>query len=232
MAAHGYSEAQITVQVQSIGTRELQSLLQSIQSYINDNLPPGVAAYTTGTPDIYVQISGKIMQSQVTTLFTSLAGVGIVVSLLMGSIVAGLFALIPLGLSVVGNFGTMAFAGANLDIATVMIASIVVGIGVDYSVHFITRYRQEKLRGHPGEKALFITYNTSGRAILYNAITLTLGFLVLILSHFRALQTLGWLVALTMVSSSLGALVIAPAILGLTHPRFPDTSADCTQEKA
>ena len=220
MVAHNYSEAQITVPVKSIGTHELQKLLQSIQTYIDNNVPPGVTAYTTGMPNIYIRISQKIIQSQITTLFTSFGGVGIVVSLFMGSIVAGLLALIPLVLSVVGNFGTMALTGANLDIATVMISSVVVGIGVDYSVHFITRYRREKLRGHPTEEALFITYNTAGRAILYNAITLTLGFLVLILSQFRALQTLGWLVALTMVSSSLGALLIVPAILGLTHPRF------------
>ena len=139
---------------------ELQELLQSIQTYIDDNLPTGVTAYTTGMPDIYIQISHKIIGSQITTLFTSLGGVGIVVALLIGSMVAGLLALIPLVLSVVGNFGTMALTGANLDIATVMISSVVVGIGVDYSVHFIARYRRERLRGHPAEEALFITYNT------------------------------------------------------------------------
>ncbi|MEW6216912.1 MAG: MMPL family transporter, partial [Candidatus Bipolaricaulota bacterium] len=134
--------------------------------------------------------------------------------------VAGLIALTPLALSVAGNFGTMALTGASLDIATVMIASIIVGIGVDYAVHFLTRYRRERLSGRPHEEALFVTYNTAGRAILYNASTLTLGFLVLILSSFGALQTLGWLVALTMVSSALGALLIVPTFLSLTSPKF------------
>ncbi|MCK4683026.1 RND family transporter [Candidatus Bipolaricaulota bacterium] len=215
-----FSRAQITVPVRSVGTAELQDLLQSIQSFIEENRPPGVTAYTTGMPDIYVQISGKIVHSQITTLVTSLCGVGIVVSLLMGSFIAGLLSLTPLVLSVVGNFGTMALTGANLDIATVMIASIIIGIGVDYSVHFITRYRRERRRGAPHKEALFVTYNTTGRAIIYNALTLTFGFLVLTLSHFGALQTLGWLVALTMVASALGALLIVPATLGFSHPKF------------
>jgi len=215
-----FSQAQITVPVRSVGTAELQDLLQSIQDFVEENRPPGVTAYTTGMPDIYVQISGKIVHSQIMTLFTSLCGVGIVVSLLMGSFVAGLLSLTPLVLSVVGNFGTMALTGANLDIATVMIASIIIGIGVDYSVHFISRYRREKSRGATHEAALFASYNTTGRAIIYNALTLTFGFLVLTLSHFGALQTLGWLVALTMVVSSLGTLLIVPAALGLSHPKF------------
>jgi predicted RND superfamily exporter protein len=119
MVSKNFSQAQITVPVQSVGTAELQDLLQSIQSFIEENSPPGVTAYTTGMPDIYVQISGKIVHSQVTTLVASLCGVGIVVSLLMGSFIAGLLSLTPLVLSVVGNFGTMALTGANLDIATV-----------------------------------------------------------------------------------------------------------------
>ncbi len=104
--------------------------------------------------------------------------------------------------------------------ATVMIASIVVGIGVDYAVHFITRYRRERLRGLGHVRALERTYDTAGRAILYNALTLALGFLVLVFSSFGALQTLGWLVAMTMVTSSLGALFIIPAVFGSAQPGF------------
>lgn len=167
-----------------------------------------------------MELSNKIVSTQIVSVFTSLGAVGLIVAGLMGSAVAGLIALTPLIISVVGNFGTMALAGANLDMATVMIASVVVGVGVDYAVHFITRYRRERLKGRSHGEALGITYNTAGRAILYNALTLTLGFLVLLLSNFGAIATLGWLTALTMVTSSLGALLIIPAIFGLAGPKF------------
>ncbi len=220
MVSHDFSTAIVTAPVRSAGTAELQELLESVQHHIDETIPSGISTYITGMPSIYIQVSQKIVQSQISSLLTGLSGVGVIVALLMGSVVAGLIAMAPLVLSVVGNFGTMALTGANLDMATVMIASMVIGIGVDYSVHFITRYRRERMQGNPHREALFVTYNTAGRAIVYNALTLTFGFLILTLSNFLAFQTLGWLVALTMVSSAAGSLLIVPVILGLTSPKF------------
>ena len=220
MATRTFSKAQVTAMVRSVGSAELKRLLDQVHDYLAKHTPPGIVAYTTGVPDVYIELSEKLIHSQITTLFTSLGAVGVIVAALMGSLVAGLFALTPLIVSVVGNFGTMALAGANLDIATVMIASMVIGIGVDYAVHVITRYRRERMKGKPHRDALFVTYNTAGRAVLYNALTLTAGFLVLLFSSFGALQTMGWLIALTMVTSALGALLIIPTIFGLTEPRF------------
>jgi len=220
MATRNFSKAQVTAMVHSVGTAELKQLLDQVHDYLAEHTPPGITVYTTGTPEVYVELSNKIVNTQIVSLFTSLGVVGLIVAGLMGSAVAGLIALTPLIVSVVGNFGTMALAGANLDIATVMIASVVVGVGVDYSVHLITPYRRERLKGRSHEEALRITYNTAGRAILYNVLTLTLGFLVLLLSNFKAVATVGWLTALTMVTSSLGALLIIPAIFGLTSPKF------------
>ncbi len=220
MVTRDFSQAQITATVRSVGTGKFEAFLRDVHEFIARELPPGVTSYTTGTPEVYVELSNKIVSTQIVSVFTSLGAVGLIVAGLMGSAVAGLIALTPLIISVVGNFGTMALAGANLDMATVMIASVVVGVGVDYAVHFITRYRRERLKGRSHGEALGITYNTAGRAILYNALTLTLGFLVLLLSNFGAIATLGWLTALTMVTSSLGALLIIPAIFGLAGPKF------------
>jgi len=220
MVTRNFSKAQVTAMVRSVGSAELKQLLDQVHDYLAKHTPPGIVAYTTGAPDVYIELSQKLIHSQITTLFTSMGAVGVIVAVLMGSLVAGLFALTPLVLSVVGNFGTMALAGANLDIATVMIASIVIGIGVDYAVHVITRYRRERMKGKPHRDALFVTYNTAGRAVLYNALTLTAGFLVLLFSSFGALQTMGWLIALTMVTSALGALLIIPTIFGFTNPKF------------
>ena len=220
MATRNFSKAQVTAMVRSVGSAELKQLLDQVHDYLAKHTPPGIIAYTTGAPDVYIELSEKLIHSQITTLFTSMGAVGVIVAVLMGSVVAGLFALTPLVLSVVGNFGTMALAGANLDIATVMIASMVIGIGVDYAVHVITRYRRERMKGKSHRDALFVTYNTAGRAVLYNALTLTAGFLVLLFSSFGALQTMGWLIALTMVTSALGALLIVPTIFGFTNPKF------------
>ncbi|MGY4707396.1 efflux RND transporter permease subunit [Candidatus Bipolaricaulota sp. J31] len=220
MVTRTFSKAQVTAMVRSLGTMELRKLLDQVHRYLAEHTPPGVIAYTTGMPDIYLELSEKLVRSQITSLITSMGAVWFIVSLLMGSVIAGIIAVVPLVLAVVGNFGTMALAGANLDMATVMIASMVIGIGVDYAVHVITRYRRERMKGKNHRDALSITYNTAGRAVLYNALTLTAGFMVLLLSSFGALGTMGWLMALTMVTSALGALLIIPTIFGVTQPKF------------
>ncbi|NOX45320.1 MAG: RND family transporter [Caldiserica bacterium] len=220
MVTRDFSAAQLTARVRSVGTAAYEALMADVGRFIAEHAPPGVTGYVTGSLVIYVRISHKIVQSQIVSLFASFGAVWLIVSLLLGTAVGGAFALLPLVVSVVGNFGVMAVTGARLDMATVMIASLVIGIGVDYAVHFITRYRRERMRGLPHPEALHVTYDTAGRAILYNALTLTAGFLVLLLSRFGALATMGWLTALTMVTSSAGALLVLPAVLGLVEPRF------------
>ena len=220
MATRTFSKAQITAMARSTSTSTMEKLLADIEGFIAAHAPAGVRVYTTGGMPVYIEISHQLIRSQLVSIFTSFAAVGFIVAVLMGSLVAGLLSLVPLVVSVVGNFGTMVLAGANLDMATVMIASIVVGIGVDYAVHVITRYRRERSRGRAHAEALGVTYGTAGRAVVYNALTLALGFSVLLLSSFGAMATLGWLVALTMITSGLGALLVIPAILELTQPRF------------
>ena len=220
MVTRTFSQAQITATVRSVSTKAMEGFLADVHRFIDEHAPPGVTAYTTGSLEVYIELSHKLVHSQIVSLFTSFAAVGAIVAVLMGSLAAGLFALVPLAVAVVGNFGTMVLAGANLDMATVMIASIVVGIGVDYGVHVITRYRRERQAGKDHVQALETTYRTAGRAVVYNAVTLATGFLVLLLSRFGAMSTLGWLVALTMLTSSLGALLILPAIFALSQPGF------------
>jgi predicted RND superfamily exporter protein len=169
--------------------------------------------YVTGSPSLYIQLSKKLIASQLTSLGTSFGAVGAIVALLMLSLGAGLLSLIPLLVAVAGNFGVMGYVNAYLDMATVMIASLTVGIGVDYAVHFLSRYRNERGRGLDHASALRETFRTSGRAIVINALTLALGFLVMLFSRFGALNTFGWLMALTMVTSMLGALLVLPAVL-------------------
>jgi len=220
MVTRDFSRAQVSVRVKAVGTAEFERIMALTTAYIADHAPPGVTGYVTGTPAIYAQISHKIVHSQIVSLLTSFAAVGAIVALLMGSLVAGLISLTPLAFSVGSSFGIMAYAGAYLDMATVMLASLVIGIGVDYGVHFISRYRRERLGGLDHGGAFLTAFRTAGRGITYNAVTLTLGFLVLLLSNFGALQTFGWLIAITMVTSALGALVVVPAALGLAQPKF------------
>ncbi len=219
MAAQGFSQGRIAARVRSVGLSGYSALTRDVEEFLRAEKPPQVrSAYVTGSPALYVQLSRKLIQSQIVSLGASLGAVALIVVLVMASVATGFLALVPLLVTVAGNFGVMGYAGAYLDMATVMIASLTVGIGVDYAVHFLSRYRTERGRGHSHGEALAATVRTSGRGILVNAATLTLGFLVMLLSSFGALQTFGWLIAVTMVTSLIGAMFVLPAVLAWVPP--------------
>ncbi|HEU68119.1 MAG TPA: hypothetical protein ENN53_02700, partial [Candidatus Acetothermia bacterium] len=218
-AAHGFSQGRVAARVRSVGLSGYSALTRDVEEFLRAEKPPQVqSAYVTGSPALYVQLSQKLIQSQIVSLGASLGAVALIVTLLMASVGTGLLALLPLLVSLAGNFGVMGYAGAYLDMATVMIASLTVGIGVDYAVHFLSRYRQERGAGRAHGAALVETVRTTGRGILVNAATLTLGFLVMLLSSFGALQTFGWLIAVTLVTSLIGAMFVLPAVLAWVRP--------------
>ena len=140
-----------------------------------------------------------------------------IVSILFSSIATGLLCALPLMFTIGINFGLMGYLGISLDVATAMIASIAIGIGIDYSIHFISRYAKEVKRGKDKVEALTITTSTAGRGIFFNAVTLILGFGVLLFSSFYAISIFGYLISLTMLISSLAALTLIPAVLRVTR---------------
>ncbi len=114
----------------------------------------------------------------------------------------------------------MGFAGIRLDMVTAMVASLAVGIGVDYTIHFLAAYKRERALEEDGEAVTRKVYGTSGKAILVNAFSVGVGFLVLVFSNFTSLRYIGSLVALTMLTSSFAALALLPILLNMVKPKF------------
>jgi len=118
------------------------------------------------------------------------------------------------------SMGIMAYTGQPLDIMTLMVSVVAVGIGVDYSIHFISRFRAEYRKDQDAERSLQATIQTTGRGITYNALTVALGFFILIFASFKGIRTFGWQIALTMGVSALSAISVIPAILVQWKPKF------------
>ena len=102
-----------------------------------------------------------------------------------------------------------------LDIASAMIDSIAIGVGIDYAIHFFNRYKEELTIGKSVEEALKISISNAGQAIFYNAAAVGLGFLVLIFASMPMMGSFGWLIALTMFFSSTASMTVLPALLFL-----------------
>lgn len=114
----------------------------------------------------------------------------------------------------------MGVSGIKLNAATAIIASLAVGMGIDYSIHFLSRYRHEINIVNDVDKAIRMSLQTSGRAILYNALAVAAGFLVFIPSNFVILCQMGMLVALVMMTTSIAAITLLPAIVKVFPPQL------------
>ena len=195
--------------------KERVSLVRDVTAYLDEHFEN---ARLVGSTRIVASMFTAIARSQITSLFTSIAAAGIIVMILMGSVLAGLISLIPLLFTVVVSFGVMAYAGMSLDIATLMISSITIGIGIDYGIHYIERAREELAREELGQTAdrsaaLVYAARTAGRGILFNALALAGGFSILLLSAFQGMRHFGLLITMTMLISAGAALVVIPTIL-------------------
>ena len=203
-------------------TSEMSRLSRQVQGYLDEHFNGGTAARArmVGMTVMMERMMTRMTQSQMIGLGTTIAAVAVIVILLMGSIVAGFIAMIPLILTVAISMGIMAYSGIPLDIMTLMVSAIAVGIGVDYSIHFISRFRREYRRDRDAHRALQGTIRTTGRGITYNALTVALGFLILVFASFKGIRFFGMQIALTMVISAVSAISIIPAILVQWQPKF------------
>lgn len=188
------------------------------------NLADGGAEVTmdstqSGMVIIINKITQSLVGSQITSLAWALGLVAVLMSIQFRSIKMGLVVTSPILVTVLANFAVMGYSGVPLDMATVMIAGVAIGIGIDYSIHFSSRFREE-LRKQPDELfALDKALETTGRAILVNALAVGLGFSVLLAANLVPIQRFGWMIAMTMLVSATSALTFLPAMI-LTLRRF------------
>ena len=220
MALGDFSAGEVMGLYQSDGSSQQVKLAHEVQDYLDTHFTGTVHAEMVGSTQVSSSMFSRIAMSQITSLGTSILASGLIVSLLLGSIIAGLISLIPIAFTVAINFGVMAYSGTPLDMSTLMVSSIAIGIGIDYAIHFISRFRREMQSGETAESALQKTIQTTGRGIAYNALALALGFAVLLFSSFKGTSNFGLLIAMTMVISALSAFTIIPAILVTWKPGF------------
>ncbi len=174
----------------------------------------------TGLPIIYRDIDRKIIRTQALSLSIAIVLVFLLLSFQLKSLIGGLISISPIILTILVNSILMAVFDIPLDVITVMIGSVAVGIGIDYTIHFINRFKYEFGKGKSELEALDKTLETTGKAILINAISVMMGFLVLILGSMVPVQRFGYLIAFTMITSALGAITFLPALILVTKAGF------------
>ena len=128
------------------------------------------------------------------------------------SIKVGLYSIIPLILTVITAVGAMGVFNIPLNISTMMVASISIGVGIDYTIHFISRYKNE-LKSKEKVDAVKTTLTGTGRAIVFNSISISAGVFVLSLSNIKMMAAFGQLIGSVMLVSVIYTLLLLPILL-------------------
>ena len=207
-----YRNLNLSVNISSNSTTEEEKLLKRIDDYAAQHFPPQFSMTSTGMVPINVATSTEVVSSQILSLSGSLLAVLLMLVLIFRSFYRGVMGMIPLVFTVLFNFGFMGYFGVNLDIGTALVSSIVIGIGVDYSIHYLSRMFSEIAQGATLQDAIARTVRRSGKAITSNAVTVGFGFLALSVSEFLPLVTLSWMIWLTLNISALATMILLPAL--------------------
>lgn len=219
------SEGIIQATVVHMDTRAIKDLLVNIKNYVATIDTTRVKFSVTGMPSIYQSLDASIVKSQIQSLVIALLLIFVCLLFLMRSFTYGLIGFIPIVFTLILIFGFMGFSKTPLDIATVLVGSISIGIGIDYSLHFMIRYKRELHRQQVISDALNTTLKTTGKTILINLSTVSAGFLVLVFAHLIPLGRFGFLVALTMFGAGIGAITLLPSIIQLLKTKKGEKNA-------
>jgi predicted RND superfamily exporter protein len=215
---------EIMVMVNSQWQEDARRVMDEIARYAEANFPANVKVLVGGGAAQEGALASLVTFSQSISIAVAVIAVLLIVAFSNGSFAAGLIAALPLSIAILCNFAVMGAMGITLNMATAMLASLTVGIGIDYTIHFIEsfklHYTQGKREGAADHECLLRTFASSGRAIIVNAVSVGLGFAVLSLSRFRIMAQFGVLVCLSMGVSAAVSLTVIPVLLTTFKPKF------------
>jgi predicted RND superfamily exporter protein len=208
---------EIVVLVNSRWLADTNKVVDAINRYVAANFPKNVTVLVGGGAMQEGAVSTLVMNSQIISVFITVLIVFLIVALSNKSAVAGLVSALPLSITILCNFAVMGFLHITLNMATALISSLVVGIGIDYTIHFMEAYKREF---KTGGDYLYRTYATSGKAILVNAVSVGASFAVIMFSQFRIVGQFGILVCQSMFISAVVSLTVIPVLLESIRPQF------------
>ncbi len=212
-----YENSRILVRLKDGSNEEGKRLVKKIQDMTRDD--PDVR-FIAGPSMIKIELADMVVRGQIKSLALAMIIVFILLTIIFKSSGAGFLSVLPLTVAILVLFGLMGFLGITLDIATALISSIMIGVGIDYTIHFLWRFKDERIKGFDHREAAFNTLVTTGKGIIINALSVIVGFSALTLSNFEPLRFFGGLVVISITTCLICALVLIPSIVILVKPRF------------
>lgn len=207
------SRARLTARLVAMTSSRSFAVIEAVRALARERLPPGIEAEPTGSFVLLQDMTAALPYAQAEGLAIATALILGSMTLLFRSLRLGALAALPVSIPIVFVYGFMGWTGIELSIATSMISSVVLGLGVDSTILFLSRYRDERLAGASRREAIERMLERAGQSVSYSNLTLVFGFAVAVLSSFPPVRYFGLLTAGTIGVSYVGALVILPSLV-------------------
>ena len=214
LAASDYSKAQITIKLASMSSDLVFEQVNTAERLAADAFAgTGIRTTVTGSGRLFSTLDHYLVMSQISSFAMAFVTVFGVIFLVFRSWRFGALALVPNLFPVLAIFGVMGWMDISLNVATIMLASVALGVVDDDTIHFISRYRRETRAGRDTDEAIVLATAHEGRAALTTAIINSCAFGVLALSEYRPTAWFGGLLALTMIVAFFAEVLILPATI-------------------
>jgi predicted RND superfamily exporter protein len=217
-----HDEARIAVRiVDSLPDLRRKELLEKINHDLGERFGLSAEEYEiTGLLVLYNNVLQSLFRSQIMTLGTVMLGILVMLTILFRSWRVALVGIVPNILAAVSIVGFMGWMNIPLDIMTITIAAITIGIAVDDCIHYLYRYKDELPRLRDPIATMHYCHDNIAKAAFYTTITITVGFSILVMSNFIPTILFGVLTAFAMIVALLAALTLMAKLILVLQP-FP-----------
>jgi predicted RND superfamily exporter protein len=212
-------EARIQLRAMETAGLRRVDLLEKINTFAVNEV--GIAQSDiryTGLLVLYNNMLQSLYKSQIVTLGAVFVGIMLMFLILFRSVKISIIAILPNFLAAAVVLGGMGIAGIPLDMMTITIAAITVGIGVDHAIHYISRFKREFAIDGDYLASMHRAHASIGQALFYTATTIIVGFSILALSNFIPSIYFGLLTGLAMTAALLGSMTLLPKLILITQP--------------
>ncbi len=217
-------EARITLRVKETSPElKRAELVEKIRQFTQDDM--GLAEEQvrfTGMLVLYNNMLQSLFHSQIVTIGAVFIGIMLMFVVLFRSFSIAVISILPNMLAASVVLGGMGLAGVPLDMMTITIAAITVGVGVDHAIHYFYRFRIEFAETGNYVQAMHRSHESIGRAMYYTAVIIIVGFSVLAMSQFIPSIYFGLLTAFAMFAAILGSLTLLPKLILILKPLGPE----------
>ncbi|TSE09242.1 efflux RND transporter permease subunit [Aquimarina algiphila] len=216
---YDYQRAKVKLFLTTSEQEEHIQLYKTFETYVNENFKGEANIEFGGEVMFWLAQIRYIVNGKIQNIFLAILIVLIFCMIVLRSMSLGFLSIVPLTVSSILTFGFMGFLGIRLETGTAIITAIGIGIGIDFAIHYLLRFKEEMMIDSNLERATETTILTSGKAIIYDVVSNILGFIVFVFSGFLPIQYFGWLISLTMITVAFGSLVLFPSLLGIFKPK-------------